>query len=81
MPSFLASPPPQDEYIPETKKPRLETPIAAAATTAADAATKTASPDFAMILHPPADVDDDEDTNTDSVTDTQSNPGLPGSSC
>jgi hypothetical protein len=53
--------PPQDEDIPARKKPRLETPVA-----------------NAMALPPPADVDDDDDddggANTDSVTDTQSNP-------
>jgi hypothetical protein len=53
MPSFLASPPPQDIFYPATKKPHLETPIAIAATTAAEATTKTASLDFAMVLPPP----------------------------
>jgi hypothetical protein len=76
------SPPPQAEYTPATKKPRLEEPEPFSAS-ADEVATKKASTDVTMSLPPPAaDVDDDDDdddddifddANTDSVTDTQSN--------
>jgi hypothetical protein len=56
----LASPP--------TKKPRLDD--ATMATATAEAGTKTASPDVAMVFPPAADVRDD--ANNDSVTDIQS---------
>jgi hypothetical protein len=130
MPWYLASPPPQQqyEYMPATKRPRLDhaiysnaavtndvfdhcsdsddgkpkakedssligaiititsllekprfqTPIA---TVAAEVATNTASPGVAMAPpHPPADVDDDKDSNTDYVMDTQSKPRATGAS-
>jgi hypothetical protein len=87
---YLASPPPQDEDIPATKKPRFEIPIA---TVTAEAATETASPVVARALPPPpadddagnddddndadanTDADDADGVNTDSVTETQPKAG------
>jgi hypothetical protein len=60
--------PPQAEDIPPKNKPRLEEFLPV---TTDEAARKTASPDLSVGLPPPA-ADNDDDANTDPVTDTQS---------
>jgi hypothetical protein len=61
----------QSEDIPATKKLRLEEPLP---TTTDEATRKTASPDLSVgLLHPT--VDNDDDANADTVTDTQPNDG------
>jgi hypothetical protein len=78
----LVSPLQQADDIRATKMPRLETPIAietaiATITAASEAAAKSDSPDVAIALSPPADVDDDG-VIADSATDAKSNPRAAG---
>jgi hypothetical protein len=74
----VSPPPPQDddEDIPAArKKPRLEDPFSGSTD---EAATKTAPAGVAMAPSPPPaidDIDDNDDADAESVTDTQPNAG------
>jgi hypothetical protein len=61
----------QDQDNPARKKPRLEEPLPTTTTTD-QAASKNDSPDLSVELSPPPAADN-EDVNTDAVTDTQPN--------
>jgi hypothetical protein len=64
---------PRAEDIPAAKKkPRIEEPLP---TTTDEVARKPASSDVSVGLPPPAEADDDNDTNVDRVMDTQPNAG------
>jgi hypothetical protein len=62
----------QDEDNSARKKPRLQEPLPTATD---EAAGRTDSPAFSVVLPPPAADNDDVDTNADAVTDTQPNTG------
>jgi hypothetical protein len=81
LPSYFASPPPQDEDVPAVarKKPRLEESLP---TTTDKAARKTALPDVSIGLSLPAAADDDDvnaDADADAVSDTKPNAVATGS--
>jgi hypothetical protein len=72
-----STPLPQAEAIPARKKPRLEEPLPTTTTTSTtdEVDRETAVPDVSV--GPPPDADND-DANSDPLTETQPHPGVPG---
>jgi hypothetical protein len=66
----LASPPPHGEDTRETKRPRLEEPVA---TSTDEATTKNTLHDTMVVLSPPDAAVDNDDANEDPETETQPN--------
>jgi hypothetical protein len=64
--------------LPSRKKPRLEEPLLPPSTTTDEASRKTGSPDMSVGLPPPVFDNANNDSNAESVTDTQPNAGATG---